>query len=117
VIEDGEPVALDLVAWPVNLPEAFATLSGAADGLGIEAADNPATFFAGKALRLHRTPLGWLRSVCTGSVILNPQCAVGWLGDAPGRIACDDPEHAREVSMLLHPYVAPARVGILRRAA
>jgi hypothetical protein len=117
VIEDGEPVAVDLVAWPLDRPDAFATLSGAAEGLGIDAADNPATFFAGKALRIHRTPLGWLRAGCNGAVILKPRTAARWLAASTGAIAGDDDAHARLIARLLHPHVHVSRIGFMREAA
>lgn len=64
--EDGETV-IDLVAWPTDRPGYVLTMFGRAPILGLWEAMNPATYFGGKALQMHRTPLEWLQSGCRGS--------------------------------------------------
>ena len=115
--DDAESIE-DLVAWPLDRPDKFATALGRARGLGVDQARNPASIFGGKPLRVWRTPLAWLKAGCQGVVILNQSAAVLWLGDALGTIAGEDIEHAREIGRLLHPYVNPRRVLYpLREAA
>ncbi|WP_024279359.1 hypothetical protein [Xanthobacter sp. 126] len=58
-IEHGERWLVDHVAWPVDQPSEFATAAGRADLLGADQVDNPASFFGGRPLLVHRTPLGW----------------------------------------------------------
>lgn len=106
---------IDFVAWSPDNPAKFATLLGIADALGEEHVENPATYFGGQALRVWRTPLGWLQSQCRGVAILNPASTPRWLAAAPGLIAAEDIDHAREIGRLLHPYGDPRRIGFLRR--
>lgn len=109
---------LDLVAWPVERPDKFATALGRAVGLGHARVESPATYHGGRPLRVFRTPLGWLQAGCQGAVILDPDAAPGWLPDALGPIAGEDIDHAREIARLLRPYVQPRRiVAPIRRAA
>ena len=98
--EDGCTVA-DLVAWPLNAPERFATAVGEADMLGINAMRNPATYWAGVPLRVHRTPLNWLKAGCDGCVILNRAWGGYWLSRCPGPIMAEDLAHGRELRRLL----------------
>lgn len=113
--DDAETIE-DLVCWPLERPDKFATALGRARGLGIDQARNPASF-VGSPLQVHRTPLRWLQNQCQGVVILEPVSAVLWLGDAIGAIAGEDLDHAREIGRLLHPYVSPRRVLYPERAA
>jgi hypothetical protein len=110
VLGDDAETVIDLVAWPVAFPDKFASALGMASGLGTDQAKNPATFFAGQPLLIHRTPLQWIKSGCRGAVILNRLTAPIWLGAALGPIAGEDLEHARELARLLHPHVSPRRI-------
>ncbi len=107
--EDGE-TTVDLLAWAVNQPAAFASALGCARGLGPWQARNRATYFNGRPLQLWRTPLSWLKAGCSGAVVVEPQSAISWLASAPGLIAGEDLAHAREIAHLLHPYVDPSRI-------
>ena len=110
VISDDAETVVDLVAWPLHQPSKFATALGVADGLGTDQVRNPASYFAGQHLTVHRTPLRWLKAGCRGTVILNFATAPRWLGAALGSIAGEDLGHARELARLLHPYIEPSRV-------
>ena len=95
--EDAETV-VDVVAWPVEQPAHWWTLSGFASALGMAHAANAATYSFGGALHLHRTPLAWLQAGCDGAVILDPATGARWLLDLPApRIATEDDAHAREI--------------------
>jgi hypothetical protein len=107
--DDAETV-IDLVAWPIARPEKFATALGVATGLGKDQAKNPATFFAGRPLLIHRTPLGWIRSGCRGVVVLDRLMAPLWLAAALGPIAGEDLTHGHELARLLHPHVSASRI-------
>jgi hypothetical protein len=114
----GELDVVDLVAWPLDRPDHFATALGRAVGLGIDLPSNPAPFYCGRPLRAFRTPLAWLQAGCQGVVILNPSRARDWLPDALGRIAGEDEAHARAIGRLLHPFFENERVVYpVRRAA
>ena len=81
VVADNEFV-VDFVAWEPKRG-ALATWRGAAFALGQEAIFNPASYFDGKALRVHRTPLEWLKAERDGIVIVQPQLTYAYLRDAP----------------------------------
>ena len=63
---------------------------------------NPATYFAGGALRVHETPLQWLLAEREGIVILRPDLAHAYLANCQ-RLACSDAAHARQVERWLQP--------------
>ena len=127
---DGTPAAIiealdrdcvtivDLVAWPLDRPGAFASMFGRACMLGLGQVYNPATYYLGAPCRLHRTPLDWLRADGEGACILNKNAAARHLIDAPGPFACDDIAHGREVETLLQRLLANrVLVPSKRRAA
>lgn len=106
VIDEDGLTTIDLVAWPLHRPDKFATWGRVAEGLGVsQAAETCAS-----AIRVHRTPLAWLQSECLGVVIIDPLSAPRWLGGSPAYLACEDPDHAREVARLLHPFTPANRV-------
>jgi hypothetical protein len=99
--EDAKTV-IDLVAWPIADPYRFATALGHAALLGVDQVTNPASYFGGEPLRLHRLPLAWLRAGCRGAVLLrHGLAAVSTLARAPGRLAGEDRIHARELAAML----------------
>jgi hypothetical protein len=113
---------IDLAAWPVDTPEAFATALGDADALGIANVDNPATWALGNVLRMHRMPLAWLKAGCGGCCILNNRYVHIWLGKALGPVAVEDIEHGRLLATMLDPRPFPRNQilvpqSALRRAA
>jgi hypothetical protein len=75
---------LGLVAWCRDRPDDVYHSPGMA-ALGIDQLDNPASFFGGKALQVHRTPLGWLAAGCQGIVPLDPESLWIVMGALPER--------------------------------
>lgn len=119
--EDAEQV-LDVVAWPVDQPAHWWTLSGFAPALGMAASVNAASYALGGALRLHRTPLAWLQAGCEGACIVDPVAGPRWLLDVePPRIAVEDEAHAAEVDAMrrsaLATFAAPRILVPVARAA
>lgn len=92
---DREPFAADLVAWPLHEPHNFATAMGLNDGADVLGAQN-AVARQGQPLKIHRTPLDWLRAGGEGCVLLKPG-ARHWLRKAGGPFLCEDVAHGIEV--------------------
>lgn len=92
-VEEGDK-EIDWVAWQPRHGK-LACWRAAAFALGQEAIFNPATYFAGFTLRVHRTPLEWLKADRDGIVIVQPRYAHAYLRDA--RMSCPDAELARQV--------------------
>ncbi len=63
---------------------------------------NPATYFAGDALRLHETPLDWLLAERDGIVIVRPDLVPAYLADRQ-RVQCSNAAYARKVEKWLQP--------------
>ncbi|MGC2409383.1 MAG: hypothetical protein WA441_05165 [Methyloceanibacter sp.] len=99
----GEP--RDLVAWGPKSGR-LASWRGSAFCVG-DADDvlNPAINFMDGALRIHRTPLEWLRSGRDGIVIVQPKDVCGHLHDGM-RVVCTDLQLSQQVREWLR---APAR--------
>jgi hypothetical protein len=96
----GEPV--DLVAWQPRTGH-LASWRGAAFCLGdVDQCFNPATWFDGDGLRLHRDPLDWLRAGRDGIVILKPKLCWAHLRNVP-RVICADIEHGEAVKRWIKP--------------
>ena len=95
--EDGQTV-IDLVAWTIDRPDQVLSMFGRAGLLGAWEAMNPATYFMGGLLKLHRTPLEWLKADCRGSTVVTSHIAARMLLEAPGNIAADNHAHGREIS-------------------
>lgn len=86
---------IDLIAWQPRTGQ-LASWHGQAFCLGdVEDIFNPATYFAGDALRVHETPLQWLLAGREGIVILRPDLAYAYLKGR--RVLCDDPRHAARI--------------------
>lgn len=116
--EDGE-TTIDLVAWPISRPGTVLSMFGNAAWLGAWAAWNPASYCFGKALTIHKTPLDWLKSGCTGAAVVNPRLAARELIDLPGPIAAQDKQHGRELLAMAQALVNRNRILVPteRRAA
>jgi hypothetical protein len=121
--DDGEPAivieaydvddetTIDLLAWPMDRPETFATALGAATVLGIANVFNPASWAISGLLRIHRTPLSWLKAGCCGCVILDHRFAPYLLGQAFGPMLAENEGHARTLkAMLCQPPVDPTSI-------
>jgi hypothetical protein len=110
VFDFDRETTVDLVAWPIDRPDKFATAIQHADGLGVWRAQNPATYHGGSRLRVFRSPDEWLRNGCDGAVILHSLRAPRWLGECPGEILAEDIDHGREIARMLHPFFSPRRI-------
>ena len=71
-----------------------------AHGSGVP--QGPGSYFGDSALRVHRTPLEWLRAERDGVVIVQPQLTYAYLRDAR-RLSFADPAHAQQVNRWLEP--------------
>jgi hypothetical protein len=90
----------DLIAWDPSTDN-LASWHGNAFCLGdLDQIYNPATYFSGGYLRIHASPLEWLKANREGLVILRPDFAYAHLKFCQ-RLVCDDPTHAEEVERLL----------------
>jgi hypothetical protein len=107
--EDGESV-IDLVAWPLDRPRHVMTVFGRAPLLGLWEAMNPATYYGGKPLQMHRTPLEWLQSGCRGAAVVRPSLAAPFLFNLEGAIAGKDPRHSRQLLDLIRSVVDDKKV-------
>ena len=93
---------IDLIAWQPRTG-ALASWRGQAFCLGdIDHIINPATYFAGDALRVHATPLDWLLADRDGIVIVRSDLVPAYLGNCQ-RIRCSNQAHARQVEKWLKP--------------
>lgn len=101
---DGE-TCVDLVGWPLDRPDYVMTVAGRCGLLGAWEAMNPATYIMGARLRMHRTPLGWLKAGCEGAVVVVAQIAARMLLELPGKVAGEDPRHARALQRLARSVV------------
>ena len=104
--DDGERSLIfledrDAIAWQPRTG-ALACWCGVNFALNEEAIDNPATYFAGGALKIHRTPLDWLRADGDGIVIVQPRYSYAMLRHVR-RLAFADAVYARQVRRLLEP--------------
>ena len=95
----------DLVAWSRKLKK-LATWRGVAFALGQEAIWNPATYFMGGALEVHRTPLDWLKADRAGICIVQPRYAYSQIANVR-RLRFADEAHARLVRDWLKPPAPP----------
>src|SRR5680860_1267057 len=120
--DDGERALVfiedhDLIAWQParNL---LASWRGVAFALGEDAIWNPATHFAGGALRVHRTTIEWLRADRDGICIVQPRLAYSQLAHVE-RLQFADAAHASSVKRWLQPPKPRAEflVEICERAA
>ena len=94
------PYTADLVAWPLQAPNSFATALGTGEGCELLGAWSACSTDR-SSLKIHRTPLAWLKAGCEGCVVLKQEGGGFWLNKAWGPFVCEDAEHAHEVSELL----------------
>ena len=95
-------VVVDLIAWHPETGR-FASWLGTTFCLGdTDQIFNPATWFGGGALRVHRTPAEWLHASRDGIVIVRPDLAHAYLGRCP-RLSFAHVDHARRVYRWLKP--------------
>ena len=93
---------IDLIAWQPQTGK-LASWRGVAFCVGdVDDIFNPATYFAGSALHVHKTPLEWLLANRQGIVIVRPDLAHAYLANRQ-RIVCPDARFAREVEAWVQP--------------
>jgi hypothetical protein len=97
-VDDETPV--DLVAWKPREPARIFRHLGEAAMLGASQLGNPASYYAGEPLPVHRTALDWLAAGCRGVVILDPKQFRDRLSALPARpggyaLAAADLTHAK----------------------
>ena len=109
------PYTADLVAWPLHAPDLFATALGSGKGCELLGAWS-ACRTDKSPLRVHQTPMAWLKAGCEGCVVLKPG-AEYWLKRAGGPFICDDAEHAHEVWHMLGDKAHDVLIPQIRRAA
>jgi hypothetical protein len=98
-IDCGEPI--DLIAWQPRTGQ-VASWCKAAFALGQEAIYNPATYFAGSSLRVHKTPLQWLLADRDGILIVRPELTYAYLRNVR-RVSFADTAYAQQVDKWLEP--------------
>jgi hypothetical protein len=92
---------IDFAAWRPRTGQ-LGTWCGVGFAIGQDQIFNPATYFDGGALRVHRTPLDWLRADRDGIVIVKPELTYAYLRNVR-RLSFADPAHARHVERWLEP--------------
>jgi hypothetical protein len=102
---------IDIAAWQPR-SGMLASWRGQAFCLGdLDDIFNPATYFAGGALRIHRTPLEWLKAGREGVVILRPELCNAYLAYRQ-RLLVPDEQFANKVWRWLQPLKPTAEVLI-----
>ena len=106
--DDAQPI--DMVAWHMAQPSRWWLRRGAGVLLGEIEVEHAVTY--GEPLRVHRTPLGWLRAAGEGVVILDWGAAWFYLRDL--RLAAEDHDHPAELQRRLQPPCSPGpRIGLM----
>jgi hypothetical protein len=80
-----------------------------------DAITNPASYFAGGALQIHRGLVPWLKAGRRGLIIVRPLWAYGFLKDVR-EIECDDEEHRLELTKLMQPPKLRMRIRVAKQA-
>lgn len=107
VVEENTEI-IDLLAWELRSGR-LATFRGHAFALGQDQILSAGTYALGGKLRVHRSPLSWLRAERRGIVILKPRETYAWLGQVLG-IEAEDSAHARELEDLIKPPAPSAQI-------
>lgn len=107
---------IDLVAWTREEPDRILRCLGVTHAIGIDQLFNPASYFASRPLRMHRSVLAWLAAGCDGIVPLDCAAIRNRLDFLPinldgFRLAAESLKHGRALRDALAPL--PARVRIL----
>lgn len=113
--EDAE-TPIDLVAWTREEPAKIFRCLGVTHAIGIDQLSNPASYFASRPLRVHRSVLAWFAAGCDGIVPLDCAAIRNHLDFLPTvlddlRLAAESLKHGRALRDALAPL--PARVRIL----
>jgi hypothetical protein len=113
---------IDLVAWTRERPNRILRCLAVAPAIGIDQLLNPASYFAGRPLRVHRSALAWLASGCDGVVPLDRAAMRNRLDflalELDGcRLAAESLEHGRALRTELAPLPARVRIVVPRMEA
>ena len=111
VIGDDAATTVDLCAMSIADPSRFGVAIGHAALLGEFNITNPASWAFENYLKIHRTPLSWLKGGGAGVVILDHLFAPALLGQALGPIEAEDGAHALALrEMICRPPVNPRSI-------
>jgi hypothetical protein len=99
----------DWIAWQPKTGQ-IASWASKAFALGQDAIFNPATYFVGSMLRVHQSPLEWLKAERDGIVIVQPQYAHSYLRDAC--MSCGDQTFAKQLTEWIQPPPPKAEIFI-----
>jgi hypothetical protein len=101
--------AVDLIAWNPRTGS-LGSYRGQAFCLGdLDDIFNPATYFGEDALRVHATPLDWLKAAREGIVIVRPDLAPAYLSNCQ-RIRCSNAAYARQLEGWLQPHTPTVEI-------
>jgi hypothetical protein len=106
----------DLVAWTRDRPDRIFCCLGGVQAIGVDQLFNPASYFAGRPLRIHNSALAWLAADCDGIVPVDFRSIRDYLDCISVeldccRLAAASVAHGRALRDALAPL--PARVRIL----
>jgi hypothetical protein len=121
-VGDDAETPIDLVAWTRERPDRILRCLGVAQAIGINQLFNPASYFAGRPLRIHRSALAWLAAGCNGIVPLDCAAIRDRLNFLPlelddCRLAAEDLAHGRALRAALGPLPSRVRILVPRAAA
>jgi len=100
LVEDCGEV-IDIAAWQPRTGK-LATWLGAGFAIGQEAIFNTATYFADGVLRVHETPLQWLKAEREGIVIVRPDLGYAYLAHCQ-HVACSGARFGKKLDLWLQP--------------
>jgi hypothetical protein len=108
---------IGLVAWRRERPDDVLTYPAGLPALGLDQLDNPASYFGGSALPVHRTPLRWLARGCRGIVPLdlNALWAVLDARRESYALAAESIEHGHALRAGLQPLPPGVRIVVPHR--
>jgi hypothetical protein len=102
---------IDLAVWSAR-ENRLATWRSTAFCVGdVDQCFNPATWFNGDGLCIHRSPLDWLRADRKGIVILKPKLCWAHLRHVP-RVICADVQHGDLVKRWIKPPQSQTEIFI-----
>jgi hypothetical protein len=107
---------IDLVAWTRERPSAILRCFGSAAAIGVDQLFNPASYFGGQPLLVHRDALAWLAPGCRGIVPVDYHALRRRLDllCSECRLAADSLEHGRALRKALDPIPEHVRIVVPR---
>jgi hypothetical protein len=120
--EDGGIIPAGLVAWLRDQPNDVYWLPGGIAALGLDQLHNPASYYGGQPLQVHRTPRQWLAGGCSGIVPLDFDALWRSLFDLPDchhsyALAAENVAHGRALRAALDPLPPYVRLVVPHRGA